>query len=101
MLQYRWCLQAAEETALWRLSRGNSFDILECLIFQGERKARRRSEEDDSMFVDRTAAAMSANFALALHKSKRISISALQNCCSCVFAPYPYIGEPYGRAMSS
>ena len=63
VLQYRWCLQAAEETALWGLSRGNSFDTLECLISQGERKA--RSEEDDSVFVDCTAAAMSANFALA------------------------------------
>ena len=82
MLQYRWCLQAAEETALWGLSRGNSFDILECLISQGERKARRRSEEDYSVFVDCTAAAISANFALA-HRSKRISISALQNCENC------------------
>lgn len=72
MLQYRWCLQAVEETALWGLSRSSSFDILECLISQGERKARRRSEEDDSVFVDCTAAAISANLALALHKSKRI-----------------------------
>lgn len=35
------------------------------------------------MFVDCTAAAISANFALALHRSKRISISALQNCENC------------------
>lgn len=83
VLQYRWCLQAAEETALWGLSRGSSFDILECLISQCERKARRRSEKDDSVFVDCTAAAISANFALALHRSKRLSMSALQNCENC------------------
>lgn len=41
LLQYQWCLQAAEERALWGLSAGKLYDAFQCQKCKSERRARR------------------------------------------------------------